>query len=137
MQKQLLEQATNLGVGFEGADLAVIVMRVLVVDDEALIVLLTASWLEDLGCEVETALNGSEALIKLEGDQDIEMLITDVNMPGISGHLVADRAKEIRPDLKVVLLSGAEKDPHGWPLLRKPFQKSDLTRMMADVGGVC
>ena len=37
-------------------------MRVLVVDDEALIVMLTASWLEDHGCEVETALNGTEAL---------------------------------------------------------------------------
>ena len=35
---------------------------VLVVDDEALIVMLTASWLEDHGCEVETALNGTEAL---------------------------------------------------------------------------
>jgi CheY-like chemotaxis protein len=35
-------------------------MRVLVVDYEALIVVLTASWLEDLGCEVETAFNGSQ-----------------------------------------------------------------------------
>ncbi len=58
-------------------------MRVLVVDDEVLVVLLTASWLEDLGCDVETALDGIEALAKLGSDQHIEVLITDVNMPGI------------------------------------------------------
>ncbi len=112
-------------------------MRVLFVDDEALIVLLATSWLEGLGCEVETAFNGSEALTKLGNDQHIEMLITDVNMPDISGYLLANRAKEMRPDLKIILLSGAESDPHGWPLLRKPFLQSDLMRMMADVGRVC
>jgi two-component system cell cycle response regulator CpdR len=109
-------------------------MRILVVDDEVLIVLLATSWLEDMGCEVETALNGAEALAKLGNDQHIEVLITDVNMPGISGYLLADRAKEMRPGLKVILLSGAENDPHGWPLLRKPFLQSDLKRAMSEVG---
>ena len=112
-------------------------MRVLVVDDEFLILQLIAAWLEDSGCEVETAPNGSEALAKLRNDQRIEVLITDVNMPGISGYHLADRAKEIRPELKVILLSGAERDPHGWPLLHKPIQQSDLTRMMAQLGRVC
>ena len=88
-------------------------MRALVVEDEFLIVQLTASWLEESGCEVETALNGSEALAKLRNDQRIEVLITDVNMPGISGYQLADQAKEIRPELKVILLSGAERDAHG------------------------
>jgi two-component system, cell cycle response regulator CpdR len=91
------------------------------VDDEALIVVLTASWLEDLGCEVETAFNGSQALTKLWNDRHFEVLITDVNMPGISGYQLAERAKEMRPELKVIMLSGAETDPHGWPLVRKPF----------------
>jgi CheY-like chemotaxis protein len=112
-------------------------MRVLVVDDEALIVSLTASWLEDGGCEVETALNGTEALAKLRNDPRVEMLITDINMPGISGYQLADRAKEIRPEVMVILLSGGETDPHGWPLVRKPFLQSDLTRVMAALGKVC
>ncbi len=110
-------------------------MRVLFVDDEVLIVLLATSWLEDLGCEVATALNATEALAKLGNDPYVEVLLTDVNMPGVSGYQLAEWAKEMRPGLKVVLLSGAESDPHGWPLLRKPFLQSDLVRIMADVGG--
>jgi CheY-like chemotaxis protein len=111
-------------------------MRILVVDDEVLIVLLTTSWLEDMGCEVETALNGAEVFAKLGNDQHIEVLIADVNMPGISGYLLADRAKEMRPGLKVILLSGAENDPHGWPLV-KPFLRADLKRALSEVGRVC
>jgi CheY-like chemotaxis protein len=57
-------------------------MRVLVVNDEALIVVLTASWHEDLGCGVETAFDGSQALTKFWNDRHIEVLITDANMPG-------------------------------------------------------
>ena len=112
-------------------------MRVLVVDDEALIVMLTASWLEDHGCEVETALNGTEALTKLGNDPYIEVQITDVNMPGVSGYQLADWAKQMRPGLRVIMLSGAETDPHGWPLVRKPFLQSDLMRAMSDVGRMC
>ncbi len=112
-------------------------MRVLFVDDEALIVLLATSWLADLGCEVETAFNGNEALTKLGSDPYVEVLLTDVNMPGVSGYQLAEWAKQMRPNLKVILLSGAESDAHGWPLLRKPFLQSDLARMMADVGGMC
>ena len=109
-------------------------MCLLFVNAEALIVLLATSWLEDLGCEVETALNATEALAKLGSDPYVEVLLTDVNMPGVSGYQLAEWAKEMRPSLKVVLLSGAESDPRGWPLLRKPFLTSDSTRTMAQVG---
>ena len=103
-------------------------MRVLVVDDEALIVLLAESWLEDLGCQVETAL-GSEALAKLnDGEFRVEVLITDVNMPDMSGYELAKRAAAVRPGLKVVLMSGAAGNPHGLSLIRKPFFRDDLKR---------
>jgi len=107
-------------------------MRVLVVDDEALIVLLAESWLEDLGCQVETALNGTEALAKLnDGQFSAEVLITDVNMPDMSGYELAKRATAVRPGLQVVLLSGAEdKQQQGLPLIRKPFFQDDLRRII-------
>ena len=105
-------------------------MCLLFVNAEALIVLLATSWLEDLR---EIALNATEALAKFGSDPYVEVLLTDVNMPGVSGYQLA-RAKDMRPSLKVVLLSGAESDPRGWPLLRKPFLTSDSTRTMAQVG---
>jgi CheY-like chemotaxis protein len=71
------------------------------------------------------------------GDLHIEVLITDVNMPGISGYQLVDGATEMRPELKVILVSGAASDPHGWPLLRKPFLQADLKQAMSDVGGEC
>ena len=71
-------------------------------------------------------------LAKLGNDRHIEVLFTDVNMSGISGYQLAARAKEIRPELKIILLFGAEVDPHGWPLVRKPFLQSDLMRAMSD-----
>jgi len=105
-------------------------MRVLVVDNEALIVLLAASWLEDLGCEVETALNGTEALGKLNSEPRVEVLITDVNMPDMSGYELATRAMQIRPGLRVTFLSGAETDPRGHSLIRTPFLQEDLRRVI-------
>jgi CheY-like chemotaxis protein len=85
-------------------------LRVLVVDDEFPIALFVSALLEDLGCEVETVFDGNQALERLAGDPRIELLITDINMPGVSGYEVAERAPRVRPGLKIVLLSGAETD---------------------------
>jgi CheY-like chemotaxis protein len=84
--------------------------RVLVVDDDPLLVGLTAEMVEELGCDVRTARNGIEALDRLAGDQKIEILITDIDMPGMSGYELAGRAKQIKPDLQILLLSGRESD---------------------------
>ncbi len=112
-------------------------MRVLVVDDEFLVALLAASMLEDLGCEVETSVRGDEALGRLAGDPRIDVLLSDVNMPGVNGYELAERAQRMRPELKVILLSAAENGQHRWPLVRKPFLQSDLMRAIADIGKVC
>jgi two-component system, cell cycle response regulator CpdR len=68
--------------------------------------------LKDLGCEVITALNGTDALTELANNQRIDILISDVNMPGVVGHEPAEKAKRVRKDLKVILLSGRESDSH-------------------------
>jgi two-component system, cell cycle response regulator CpdR len=110
---------------------------VLVVDDEPLVREITASMLEDLGCEVITATDGNDALEKLSIDRRIEILITDINMPGMDGYELAERARRARERLKVIVLSGQEHHGRGFPLVRKPFLAQDLKRTMAQHTGLC
>jgi CheY-like chemotaxis protein len=49
------------------------------------------------------------------------MLFADVNMPGLSGRQLAERARDFRPELRVLLVSGLDTDGRGFPLLRKPL----------------
>lgn len=111
--------------------------RVLVVDDDVLVLELTASMLEELGCDVLQSRSGSDALGKIAEDQSIEILIADINMPGLGGIQLAERASGFRHGLQVILLSGRESEGHGFPLIRKPFLQSDLKRVMAQTIGPC
>jgi CheY-like chemotaxis protein len=93
--------------------------------------------LEELGCDTVTARSGTDALGQLSADRSIEMLFADINMPGLSGIELAQRARDFRPELRILLLSGRESDARGFRLLRKPFSESDLHRVMADTTGLC
>jgi len=111
--------------------------RALVVDDDPLILELIASMLEELGCDTVTARSGTDALGQLATDRSIEMLFADINMPGLSGTELAERARHFRHELRILLLSGRESDAHGFHLLRKPFSESELRRAMTDSTGLC
>jgi two-component system, cell cycle response regulator CpdR len=110
---------------------------VLVVDDEPLVLDVTASMLEELGCEVVTAANGIDALTKISENCRIEILITDVNMPGMNGYELAAKAQQEKSGLRVIVLSGREIDGHGFPIIRKPFLQCDLVRAMSETIGLC
>jgi two-component system, cell cycle response regulator CpdR len=110
---------------------------VLVVDDEPLILDLTSSMLEDLGCEVVTAECGTAALEKLATDGRIEVLITDIQMPGMDGYELVAKAQRERPALRVIVCSGQADSKNGLPLIRKPFTQQDLARTMARTTGLC
>lgn len=109
---------------------------VLVVDDEPLVRELLSDMLRDMGCEVWAASNGAEALQVLGRERRIEMLITDVNMPGMSGHDLAEQARQVRQGLRVLLLSGYESDGHGYPIVRKPFVAYQLRAVMRRTLGI-
>jgi two-component system, cell cycle response regulator CpdR len=110
---------------------------VLVVDDEPLVLEVIASMLEDLGCRVVTATTAIEALSKLSADPWISILLTDVNMPGMSGYELAETATSRRSGLQVIVLSGRETDGHGFPIIRKPFAQEELQRTMRRTTGLC
>ena len=92
--------------------------------------------LEDLGCKSLTATTAEKALGQLRRNPQIEILITDVNMPGTNGYDLADQARRMRVGLEVILLSGRETEGHGFPLLQKPFLKADLKRSMEQTSGL-
>jgi two-component system cell cycle response regulator CpdR len=115
----------------------VVARLVLLVDDEPIVRAVAALMLEDIGCEVVTAADAADALKKLSTDSRIEILITDINMPGMNGYELAERAKRVRERLKVILLSGREREDCGFPLIRKPFLRDDLKRTMAQHTGLC
>lgn len=106
---------------------------VLAVDDDPLVLIFTATMLQDLGHEVITASNADDALHKLTTEQRIEVLITDVAMPDMDGIALARAATKMRDDLKVIIISAHVDASHGFPMIRKPFQLEDIRQTMAKV----
>jgi len=110
---------------------------VLVVDDDPAVLDVIANMLEDLGCDVICAHSGAEALDTLARNEKISILITDINMPAMDGHELAERATRLRADLRVLQLSGRERRRDAFPMIRKPFSEDDLARVMRETTGVC
>ena len=89
-----------------------------------------------MGYKVISASNGLEAMEIIQSDADIDLLFTDVVMPGgMSGRELSDKAQRIRPQLKVLFTSGYTEnsivhhgrlDP-GVMLLSKPYSRDELT----------
>ena len=105
--------------------------RILIVDDEEEVREILAETLEDFGYVVATAASGEEALPALLGDHEIELVITDVRMPGMSGLELAEEIRRQRPEVKVVLISGYFL-PQAVPqrFLKKPFHMKDLASIV-------
>lgn len=110
---------------------------VLVVDDDPAVRDIIAGMLEELGCEVVNAQSGPDALDLLKQNELISILITDINMPGMDGHELAELAKRVRPNLRILQLSGREPRRGGLPMIRKPFSLEDLRNTMMRTTGVC
>jgi signal transduction histidine kinase/uncharacterized membrane protein len=108
---------------------------VLIVEDEQAVREMAAESLEGLGYKVVTAPDARIALDVLRGPNRVDVLFSDVVMPGgMNGAQLAVQAREIRGGLKVLLTSGymatatgGSRDlPEGVPLLRKPYMREDL-----------
>jgi signal transduction histidine kinase/CheY-like chemotaxis protein len=117
---------------------------VLVVEDDPDVLEIAVSGLADLGYQVKTATDAQEALRILRADPTIEVLFSDVVMPGgMNGAQLAVEAQRIQPNLKVLLTSGyaasALAVEHGLPetleFLRKPFRRDELASKLRLVIG--
>ncbi len=77
---------------------------ILCVDDEVTGLSVRKMLLESQGYRILTAENGPDALV-LFSSEDPELVVLDYSMPGMNGDVVAERMKELRPDLPIILLS--------------------------------
>jgi CheY-like chemotaxis protein len=101
---------------------------ILVADDNRGFADLVAATLQDAGYEVVTASTGLAAVACVE-QNEVDLAVLDVLMPGISGDAVAERLRQASPGLPVLLMTGADEDyaaGSGLPVLRKPFPQEDL-----------
>ena len=114
--------------------------RVLLVDDDVLIAMVTTGMLEDLGHEVIEANSGDAALAALRAGQDVDLMITDFAMPGMNGAQLAEAARRLRPDLPILLATGYAEMPKGstieLPRLGKPYSQHELAREIGKLLGV-
>ncbi|MHC2109093.1 hybrid sensor histidine kinase/response regulator [Methylobacterium sp. CM6246] len=110
-------------------------VTVLIVDDDALVLMNTAAMLEDLGHTVVEAVSGEQALRILGRSKDtIDLVITDQMMPGMSGTQLIESIRAEHPEMVAILASGyAELPENGLvPVTRltKPFEQSELARAL-------
>ncbi len=102
---------------------------VLVVDDDPDICRSVLQALEDDAIMGIGAASGQEALRILSVDPTIRLLLTDIMMPGIAGTVLAERAAELRPDVKIMFMTAypqASLLAQGRPVLGKPFSSDTL-----------
>jgi len=108
---------------------------VLVVDDDSLVLTSTCLLLEDLGHRVIAATSGVQALELFERDQTIDLVITDMAMPQMSGAQLADAIRTLKSDMPIVLATGYAERLEGFaarlPRLPKPFTQLNLVEIIA------
>ncbi|MBA1279006.1 PAS domain S-box protein [Pseudomonas stutzeri] len=102
---------------------------ILVVEDEAAVRMLVVEVLQELGYRVLEAVDGNTALPHLQSDQRIDLLVSDFGLPGINGRQLAEIARQYRPDLRVLFITGYAPNAEvrgeflapGMDMLAKPF----------------
>ncbi|RYG88967.1 MAG: response regulator [Alphaproteobacteria bacterium] len=115
---------------------------VLIIDDEPTVRMLVSEVLADLGYNAIEAEDGAAGLKVLNSEGRIDLLVTDVGLPGgLNGRQVADAARVARPDLKVLFITGYAENAvlshghldHGMHVMTKPFAMDALATRIRDL----
>jgi signal transduction histidine kinase len=136
------EEATEAPAGLSESPRAGHNETVLVVDDEPTVRMLVTEVLEDLGYTAVEAADGAAGLHALQPGRPIDLLVTDVGLPGgMNGRQLADAARLLRPDLKVLFITGYAETAvlshghlgPGMHVLTKPFAMEALAGRIKDL----
>ena len=112
---------------------------ILVVDDNELVLSVVVEILEREKFQVFSANSGPAALqLAEQTDRKIDLLLSDVEMPQMSGPDLGEALKKTRPDMHVMLMSGGDNGNllvlnYGWAYIQKPFVAVKLVQMVNDV----
>jgi CheY-like chemotaxis protein len=115
---------------------------ILIVDDEPTVRLLMTDLLQDAGYRILEASDGPSGLKILQSEKRIDLLITDVGLPGgMNGRQVADAARVARPNLKVLFITGYAENAvignghleHGMQVITKPFVMEALANKVREM----
>jgi PAS domain S-box-containing protein len=114
---------------------------VLVVEDEPVVRDLIVEVLKDLGYRALEATDGPSGLKILQSRERINLLVTDVGLPGMNGRQLADQARDHRPDLKVLFITGYAENAavaggfldQGMEMITKPFAVDALAARIRDM----
>jgi DNA-binding response OmpR family regulator len=117
-----------------------IIRPILIVDDEKNIRLTLSQALETLGGEIDAAANGEEALSKLK-EREFGLILLDIRMPGMDGMEVLRQVREIRPDIRVIMITAygtIESAVEAMKLgavdfLQKPFDPEEIRELVSRV----
>jgi PAS domain S-box-containing protein len=133
------EPAQNLPVAEPGHKPERLGGTALVVDDEADLLEVADAYLAELGYTVLRAGDGEAALDAIERAGDVDLMVTDIIMPGgMNGIELARRVRELHPEIKIIFTSGfpaealAERSAalEGGPLLHKPYLRAEFADMV-------
>ncbi|MEO8809858.1 MAG: PAS domain-containing protein [Rhodanobacter sp.] len=132
------ESVARMGAANQGrpAPMSSKAYNALVVEDEPVIRELILEVLRDRGWHCLQAADGNAALALVQSDAEIDLLITDVGLPGLDGRRLAERARHERPGLRVLFITGYAEDSifemtdadRRVEMLPKPFGVDDLLR---------
>ena len=115
--------------------------RVLVVEDDPSVLLLIRDVLEEVGYSAIEASDGASALPILASDVAIDLMISDVGLPGINGRQLADSARLHRPDLPILFVTGYAENAAirsgflgtNMAMITKPFSLDDLGQKIGEI----
>jgi CheY-like chemotaxis protein len=109
------------------------VPHILLVEDEAFLRELVMEGLQEAGFSVVEACDGNAGVQALQSDLRIDVLLSDIKLPDIDGYQVAEAARSLRPDVKVILMTGYAPSPLPptlrsvvYRVLQKPFSLETL-----------
>jgi CheY-like chemotaxis protein len=113
--------------------------RILLVEDEPLLREMTSADLTDLGFVPIVVRDGDEAIEVLERGEPVDLLITDIRMPGSrDGWELATSARALRPGLPVIYISGysdeVQQPVAGAVFLKKPYRLREVEAALAHLG---